>query len=142
MIINYMGICYRKMGQIEKTIDLLEKARWGYRNSKIDSKYYYMALGLLYSNLVEHYELSNRFEEAMNSVEVAIHYELDCNKCSDLGYLISMKQYIADRSRGSFLEEGKKVYQQSFQLMKLMKKELLMDDLKNGYREWYGEELI
>lgn len=142
MIINYMGICYRKMGQIEKTIDLLEKARWGYRNSKIDSKYYYMTLGLLYSNLVEHYELSNRFEEAMNSVEVAIHYELDCNKCSDLGYLISMKQYIADRSRGSFLEEGKKVYQQSFQLMKLMKRELLMDDLKNGYREWYGEELI
>lgn len=99
-----------------------------------------MTLGLLYDNLVEFYELSNRFEEAMNLVEVNIHYELDCNKCSELGYLISMKQYIADRSRGSFLEEGKKVYQQSFQLMKLMKKEMVMKDLINAYREWYGEE--
>ena len=141
-LINYMCICYRRMGQMEKAIDLLEKARWGYRNSKIDSKYYYISLGLLHNNLVEYYELSDRFEEAMDLVEVSVHYELDCNKCSDLGYLISMKQYIADRRRGRFSEEGKRAYQQSFQLMKLMKRDLIMNDLKNAYKEWYGEELI
>ena len=140
-IINYMGICYRKMGQREKTISLLEKVMMGYKNSKIDKKYYFHPLGLIYLNLIDNYEESGRFEEALLLCEETIHYEIDCGKCSDLGYLIGEKQYTIDRMKGKPCEEGKKYYQQAFQLLKLMKRDVVISELCHGYRQWYGEEL-
>ena len=140
-IINYMGICYRKMGQREKTISLLEKAMMGYKNSKVDKRYYFIPLGLIYLNLIDNYEESDRFEEALLLCNEAIHYEIDCGKCSNLGYLISEKQYTIDRMKGRVDEEGKKYYQQAFQLLRLMKREVAMSGLCNVYKKWYGEEL-
>lgn len=140
-ILNYMCICYRKMGYSNKTTSLLEKAVHGYKNSKVDSKYYFYSLGLLYLNLIDNYEESNQFEKALGLCEEAIHYEIDCDKCSDLGYLISVKQYIIDRRNGEFQTDGKKCYRQAFQLMKLMKREVLMKELQIAHKEWYGEEL-
>ena len=75
-------------------------------------------------------------------LEKAIHYELDCNKCSNIGYLIGEKQYAIDRRNKKCSEEGKKYYHQAFQLMKLIKSESEMSSLKNAYKKWYGEELI
>ena len=141
-IINYMGICYRKMGKREQTISLLKKAMKGYKNSKVDSQYYFYSLGLIYLNLIDNYEEGNRFEEALKLCEEAIQYEIDCNKCSDLGYLISEKQYTIDRREGKHCQEGKKFYRQAFLLMKLMKREIQMKDLQKAYKEWYNDEIL
>ncbi len=141
IIINYMGICYKKMGQREKTIELLEKAMVGYKTSRVGKRYYYYSLGLLYLNLVNNYEESDRFEEAIRLCDEAIRYDMSCDKGSDLGYLISERQYTIDRREGKVREEGKKCYQQAFQLMKLMKREVQMKGLMRAYKEWYGEEI-
>ena len=140
-IINYMGICYRKMGKREKTISLLEKATRGYKSSKIDSRHYFMSLGLLYLNLVDNYEENNQFEEALLLCEEAIHYEIDSNKYGDLGYLLSAKQYILDRKYDTVREEGKYYYKQSFELMRLAKRTSVIRSLKKYYHKQYGEEL-
>ena len=142
IIINYMGICYRKMDQRDKTIELLEKAMVGYKASKVDKKHYYHSLGLLYLNLIDNYEETNRFEEAIRLCDEAIRYDMDCGKGSDLGYLISERQYTIDRREGKAREEGKKCYQQAFQLMKLAKREIVMKELQTAYEEWYGEQLV
>ena len=76
---------------------------------------------MLYLNLIDNYEKTNRFEEAIRLCDEAIDYEMDCNKCSNIGYIISERQYTIDRREGKVSKEGKKCYQQAFQLMKLAK---------------------
>ena len=96
---------------------------------------------MLYLNLIDNYEKTNRFEEEIRLCDEAIRYDMDCGKGSDLGYLISERQYTIDRREGKAREEGKKCYQQAFQLMKLAKRESVMKELQTAYEEWYGEEL-
>ena len=54
----------------------------------MDKKHYYHSLGLLYLNLIDNYEETNRFEEAIRLCDEVIDYEMDCNKCSNIGYII------------------------------------------------------
>ena len=123
------------MDQRDKTIELLEKAMVGYKASKVDKKHYYHSLGLLYLNLIDNYEETNRFEEAIRLCDEAIRYDMSCDKGSDLGYLISERQYTIDRREGKAGEEGKKCYQQAYQLMKLSKREIVMKELQTAYAQ-------
>ena len=51
MILNYMTRCLDKLGQKEKTIEILEKVIKGYERSKVDLKYHYHSVILLYGHI-------------------------------------------------------------------------------------------
>lgn len=137
-IVNYMALCYNKMGQKEKAIVLREKMLRAYENSKVDMKYHYVAVALISGNLADDYEVSDRFEEAIAMCDWAISFALRCKRSSNIGFLYEEKQYTIDRMTGE-RASGKKVYQQAYQILKLLKREREMNSLQNMYQKWYGE---
>lgn len=137
-IVNYMALCYNKMGQKEKAIVLREKMLRAYENSKVDMKYHYVAVALIFGNLADDYEVSGRFEEAIAMCDRAISFALRCKRSSNIGFLYEEKRYTIDRMTGE-RASGKKVYQQAYQILKLLKRERKMNSLQNMYQKWYGE---
>lgn len=140
VIVNYMALCYNKMGQKEKAIVLREKMLRAYENSRVDMKYHYVAVALISGNLADDYEVSDRFEEAIAMCDWAISFALRCKRLLDIGFLYEEKQYTIDRMTGE-RASGQKVYQQAYQIFKLEKNKKRMTILQNIYEQWYGESL-
>ena len=138
MIINYIAICYKKMGQRGKAIELREKMLSAFENSKVDPKFHYVALSIIYTNLSDDYEVSDRFQEAVKMCDKAIAFKLRCKKGFNLGFLMEQKRYTLDRRNGE-REGSKEVYQQAYQILRMMQDERHMISLKNIYGKWYGE---
>lgn len=139
-IVNYMALCYNKMGQKEKAIALREKMLCAYENSRVDMKYHYVAVALISRNLADDYEVNGRFEEAIKMCDWAISFALRCKRLSDIGFLYEEKRYAIDRMTGE-RASGQKVYQQAYQIFKLEKNKKRMTILQNMYQKWYGESL-
>lgn len=99
-IVNYMALCYNKMGQKEKAIVLREKMLRAYENSRVDMKYHYVAVALISRNLTDDYEVNGRFEEAIAMCDWAISFALRCKRSSNIGFLYEEKRYTIDRMTG------------------------------------------
>ena len=56
VIINYIAANYYRMAEKQEAIAILEKVKAGYMNSKVDLKYHYVAMSLIYLNLSGNYE--------------------------------------------------------------------------------------
>ena len=140
MIINYIAICYKKMGQRGKAIELREKMLSAFENSKVDPKFHYVALSIIYTNLSDDYEVSDRFQEAVKMCDKAIAFELGCKKSLGIGFLLEQKRYSLDRKNGE-RECSKEAYRQAYQILKLTRAESHMISLKNAYEKWYRERI-
>ena len=140
MIVNYMAGCYKKIGQKEKSILLREKMLCAYENSKVDNKFHYVALSLIYRNLADDYEVNDRFEEAVEMCDTAISFALKCKRSLNIGFMYEEKRYVIDRMTGERISSKKK-YQQAYYILKLLKDEKKMNSLLNIYKKWYGETI-
>ncbi len=140
LIINYIARCYDGVGEKKKAIELLEKMLEGYENSRVDLKYHYVEVALLYHHLAIDYEETDQLEEAIVWCDRSILFELRCKKANTLGFMLQEKRYTMDRITGD-KSQSKACYQQSYQLLKLMKKDKLMKSMREGYKKWYGEEV-
>lgn len=139
-IINYIARCYDEIGEKEKSIELLEKMLQGYENSRVDLKYHYVEVALLYQHLAIDYEETNQLETALVWCEHSIKFDLECKKTNMLGFMLEEKRYTMDRIMGDRLH-SKASYKQAYQLLKLIKKDKLMRSLREGYKKWYDEEI-
>lgn len=139
-IINYIARCYDEMGEKEKSIELLEKMLQGYENSRVDLKYHYVEVALLYQHLAIDYEETDQLETALVWCERSISFDLICKKANVLGFMLEEKRYTMDRITGDRLH-SKASYKQAYQLLKLLKKDKLMRSLRDGYNKWYAEEI-
>ena len=88
MIINYIAICYKKIGQRKKAIELGEKMLSAFENSKVDPKFHYVALSIIYTNLSDDYEVSDRFQDAVKMCDKAIAFKLRCKKGFNNCYIL------------------------------------------------------
>lgn len=140
MIVNYIAVNYYEMGRREEAITILEKVKSGYENSKIDLKYHYVAMSLIYVNLSGNYEECDFFEKAILACEDGIKLELRCNRGSMLGFFIKQRAYTEDRMTDGKIS-GQKKYQQAYQIYRLMKKEVSMKSLLKVYKQLYNEEI-
>lgn len=140
MIVNYIASCYKKIGQKEKAILIREKMLCAYENSKVDNKFHYVALSLIYRNLADDYEVNNRFEEAIEMCDRAIIFALKCKRALNIGFLYEEKVYSINRMTGERLYSKKK-YQQAYQILKLLKDDKKMTNLLNAYKKWYDEPI-
>lgn len=139
-ILNDIARCYDRMGRKAEAIELLEKIVHGYENSKVDLKYHYAALALVYQHLAVDCEECDRLEEAVEWCDRSIRFELRCKRGLAVGFVLSQKVYTLDRMRGD-RTLSRESYQQAYQIMKVMKKERRMKSLRKAYMEWYGEEI-
>ena len=139
-IINYIARCYDEIGMKEKAIELVEKVIKGYESSKVDLKYHYAALALLYQHLAFNYEECGRFDEAIKWCDNTILLDLKCKRGLNIGIIWREKVYCMEYKKHDE-EWSKENYQQAFQLLKLMKKERQMKRLQDRYKQWYGEEI-
>lgn len=140
MIVNFMARCYDKLGQKEKTIDLLGTIFKGYKKSKVDLKYHYPSLALLYIHIAGICEDCNRFEDSINWCNQAIQFDFQCKRGLNLGFMLEEKTYALDRMTGD-RSKSKSKYLQAYQLLKMMNKKSHMLILQKYYKEWYGEEI-
>lgn len=139
-ILNYVAICYDKIGDKNKAIEIAECILQGYENSKVDLRYHYVAVTLVGSNLVDWYEEVGRFDDAIAWCDKIIKLELECNRGVHIGYLLSEKRYTMDRMENQNLE-SKDIYKKAYQILKLMKSEVRKLSLEKMYLKWYGENI-
>lgn len=141
VLINNLAICYALMDMKGKSIELLEKAVSAYKNSKIELKYRYVPLALMYTNLCCYYEETNQFKKAIELIDKTIKYSIECFRGDFLGFLLVERTYAIDRMTGDNIQSIQK-YKQSYQLKKLMKEsEQQKAPLKRAFKQWYGEEI-
>ena len=112
----------------------------GYENSRVDLKYHYVEVALLYQHLAIDYEETDQLETALVWCERSISFDLICKKANILGFMLEEKRYTMDRITGDRLH-SKASYKQAYQLLKLLKKDKLMRSLRDGYNKWYAEEI-
>lgn len=139
-IINYIARCYGQINQKEKGTELVEKVVRGYEGSKVDFKYHYISLALLYQHLAIRCEEFGRYEDSIRWCEKTILLDLKCKKGINVGLLLREKTFCMSKT-GKDVEFCKARYQQAYLLMKLMKRESQMMHLGRKYAEWYGEDI-
>ncbi len=139
-IINYIARCYGQLDRKKEAIIVLEKIVNGFKNSKVDLKYHYVAVALICQHLCFNYEECNCFDKAYECCDETIRFELECKKGLNLGIVLGQKIYTLDRKCGD-RSASKKKYLQAYQLLKLMNKRQQMENLQEFYYEWYGEDI-
>lgn len=138
-IINYIAICYVNINEIEKASRLLEQVIHGYENSKVDLKYHYVSLAILYQNLAFNYEESNHLMDAIQMCDKTIMLDLKCKRALNIGFILVERQYSENRMNDD-RKSGKDRYQQAYQILKLLKKDRQMRNLQRQYERWYEEK--
>ena len=136
MIVNYISKMYRKLGDKEKAVYILEQALVGFENSKVDKKYHFASVSIIYECLSCRYEENNQFDKAIEICNKGILFELRCERGDTIGDYVMQKTYTEERRTG-LKKACQYYYQQAYQLQKLMKKEiksildLLIQELKS-----------
>ena len=141
MIVNYISKMYRKLGDKEKAVYILEQALVGFENSKVDKKYHFASVSIIYECLSCRYEENDQFDKAIEICNKGILFELRCERGDTIGDYVMQKIYTEERRTG-LKKACQYYYQQAYQLQKLMKKESSMNALKSYYKNNYGIELI
>lgn len=140
-IMNSMAIIYGKMGQKAKEIYILEKILQGFENSKVDLKYHYSSVALIYINLAGRYEEEDQFDQAAKMYDRAICFSLSCERGDIAGRCLMESTYNEERKNGD-KEACKVIYRQVYQLLKLMKMESTQKNLERYYMEDYKEDIV
>ncbi|MCM1047510.1 MAG: helix-turn-helix transcriptional regulator [Clostridiales bacterium] len=135
-IMNVISKTYGQLGQKEKEIYILEQVLRGFENSKVDVRYHYSSVALVYSHLAGKYEESNQFDKAVDTYEKGIRLCLRCERGDMLGKYIMEKIYTENRKSGG-KEDCKNSYKRAYQLLKLMKMESLKQKLEKYYYNTY-----
>lgn len=139
-IISYIAMMYDELGKKEECIKLLEKARAGYENSKVDRKHHYEGSVLIHQNLCGRYEENNQFEEALKLCDLGIKFDINCECGIELGWYVMQKAYTEERKTGD-KKASQYYYQQAYQILRLMKKNWTINGLKKYYEKNYGQIL-
>lgn len=139
-IINYIALMYDELGKKEECIKLLEKARAGYENSKVDRKHHYEGSVLIHQNLCGRYEENNQFEEALRLCELGIKFDIRCGCGMETGWYVMQKAYTEERKTGD-KKASQYYYRQAYQILRLMRKDWTINGLKAYYEKNYGEVL-
>ena len=141
MIVNYISKMYRELGKKEKAIYILEQVLAGFENSKVDKKYHFAGVSIIYECLSGRYEENDQFDKAIEICNKGILFELRCERGDTISDYIMQKIYTEERKTGE-KEAYQYYYQQAYQLHKLMRKESSMKALENYYKNNYGVEII
>lgn len=141
MIVNYISKMYRELGKNEKAVYILEQALAGFENSKVDEKYHFAGVSIIYECLSCRYEENDQFDKALEICNKGILFELRCGRGETIGNYLMQKTYTEERKTG-VKETCQYYYQQAYQLHKLMKKESSMKVLENYYKNNYGVKII
>lgn len=136
-IINYICKCYDILDRKKEAVHLLEKLVQGYEKSKIERKYRYAPLSLIYEHLAIDCEEVGELDRAIYWCDTAIRFDFECEKGSNLGFLLEQKTFIMER-KGAKKGWCKEKYLQSYELLKLMHQRRHMELLQN-YLENYDD---
>lgn len=140
-IITYIARMYSELGKKEQSIHILEQILKGFESSRVDLKYHYVSISLLYEYLSGKYEESNQFDKALEFCKKGIKFELECERGNSLGYYIMQSTYIRERMTGK-KEACKYYYQQAYLILQLMKVDSTTEALKKYYKKNYNEDIF
>ena len=139
-IMNVIAKTYGRIGQKEKEIYILEQILQGFENSKVNVRYHYGSVALIYVNLAGEYEESDQFDRAIDMYEKGIKLCLSCERGDMLGKYIMEKIYTETRRNGEN-EACKNSYRQAYQILKLMKMESVKEKLEKFYHNKYNTNI-
>lgn len=141
VIMNFIAKIYGQIGQNEKEIYILEQMLQGFENSRVDMRYHYASVALIYEHLAGKYEESGQFDKAKCIYEKGIRFCLQCERGDMIGKYLMENIYTWERKSGE-KEACKKYYRQAYQLLKLMQMESAQRSLEKYYMNDYREKII
>ena len=139
-IMNVIAKTYGRIDHKEKEIYILEQVLRGFENSRVDVRYHYASVALIYVHLAGKYEESDQFDRAIDMYENGIRLCLRCERGDILGKYILEKIYTETRKNGE-REANKNLYRQAYQLLKLMKMKSLKEKLEKFYHNKYNKNI-
>lgn len=142
IIINQIAIIYRRLGNIEKAISILNSVLKTYENSKIDVMYHYSACSMLMINLSAYLEENLEIEKALKICNKGISLDLKCGRGNRLGSLLANKACSLEHAKN--VKMSIRYFELSYYLSDLMQNYVDRNDIKkyfeknyNSHKDWY-----
>lgn len=139
-ILTYIARMHSDLGDKEEAIYILERALEGFVNSRVDLKYHYLSVSLIYHYLAGEYEENNQFDKAVEYCSKAVSYDMECGRTTMLGWCAAQKIYTEERKSGKN-KACANDYRQAYQLLKLTKRNSGMRAIEKIYRNNYGKDI-
>lgn len=119
MIVNYMARQYAVMGDWKRALEILEKLKNTYENSKVDLRFHYSEIAVIYSHLSFYYEKMDDFEKAEECCMKGIRLDLSSGRMGCIAYLLMQYACIQER-KGKKKELVIKICCASYHLYELL----------------------
>lgn len=138
-ILNFIGIIYRRMGQIEKTVEIYKKALQSYESSKVTTKKHYFSSSLLMSSLCMDLEEMDEIYESMEISEKGIKLALECGRATMIPSFLANKACCLEKAGKENEKACMKYLQQAFYINDIIKNEYNKSATEKYYFKCYGE---
>lgn len=138
IILNQIGIIYKRLGKRRKAIDIFENVLKCYENSKIDVMYHYSACALIMINLSAYLEEEHEIDRAIEICDKGIRLDLKCGRGNRLGIYLTNKACSLEHAKNSTIQ--KKYFKQAFYLCDLMQSHVDKEDIKKYYEKNYNSD--
>ena len=136
MIVNYMARQYAVMGDWKRALEILEKLKNTYENSKVDLRFHYSEMAVIYSHLSVYYEKMDDFEKAEECCMKGIRLDLSSGRMGCIAYLLMQYACIQER-KGKKKETVIRICSASYYLYELKEDKYYMRVIENHLREKY-----
>ena len=119
MIVNYMARQYAADGDKKQALSILEKLKSTYENSKVDLRFHYSEMAVIYSHLSVYYENVDEFEKAEECCMKGIRLDLSSGRMRNIAYLL-MQYACIQKRKGKKKELVIKICCASYHLYELL----------------------
>lgn len=138
IILNQIGIIYKRLGKRKKAISMFESVLKCYEASKIDMMYHYSACALIMINLSAYLEEELEIDKAIEICDKGIMLDLKCGRGNRLGIFLTNKACSLEHAKNSTIQ--KKYFKQAFYLCDLMHNNVDKEDIKKYYEKNYNSD--
>lgn len=140
VIVNFIAMMYRKLGEEQRAIELLEAVLAGFDSSKVADKYHHKELTLILDGLAHYCEIHDELNKAWEYCQRGVRLQIECGKGGVLGSLLMQGIYIEERM-GEDVEACKKEYLMTYQILEVMQMHYDKSALERYYNSQYGTEI-
>ncbi len=141
-IVVLIANLYRKSGELEKAITILETVLQGYEKTEISIKNNYKELTVMLGWLTGMYEEEGQFDKAVQYADCCIRLEIQCGRINLLGRRVLERYYIEERM-GQEAEICVDKYHKVYQIFLLLNPtENLAEMLKEYLHQKYNEDVV
>lgn len=138
-ILNFIGIIYKHLNELEKAINIYKKVLKGYENSKVSVKGHYFGNSLIMTNLCTALEEIGDIKESIEISDKGIKQELECGRATMLPVFLTNKVSCLEKEGKENKKACMKYLQQAFYIADIINNEYYKSTTEEYYVKKYEE---